>query len=80
MPAGCHWPLLSPWPGDGHFPVGAEFDAGRMPANATARNEEQAAGILSNRFWILTHPDWVEKMEERVALMRDGRLDHGAIA
>jgi NAD(P)-dependent dehydrogenase (short-subunit alcohol dehydrogenase family) len=37
-------------------------------------------GILTNRFWILTHPDWVEKMEERVALMRDGRLDHGAIA
>ena len=37
-------------------------------------------GILTNRFWILTHPDWVDKMEERVALMRDGRLDHGAIA
>jgi len=29
--------MLSPWPGDGHFPVGAEIDAGRMPANATAR-------------------------------------------
>lgn len=37
-------------------------------------------GILTNRFWILTHPDWVDKMEERVAQMRDGRLDHGAIA
>jgi len=28
--------LLAPWPGDGHYPSGAEFDAARMPANATA--------------------------------------------
>jgi quercetin dioxygenase-like cupin family protein len=29
--------MLSPWPGAGHFPDGAQFDAGRMPANATER-------------------------------------------
>jgi quercetin dioxygenase-like cupin family protein len=29
--------MLSPWPGAGHFPDGAQVDAGRMPANATAR-------------------------------------------
>jgi quercetin dioxygenase-like cupin family protein len=29
--------MLSPWPGSGHFPDGAEVDSGRMPANATAR-------------------------------------------
>jgi hypothetical protein len=28
--------LLAPWPGDGHYPSGAEIDAARMPANATA--------------------------------------------
>jgi quercetin dioxygenase-like cupin family protein len=28
--------LLSPWPGDGHFPAGDEADPARMPAQATA--------------------------------------------
>ncbi len=28
--------LLTPWPGDGHFPEGEDTDPGRMPANATA--------------------------------------------
>jgi quercetin dioxygenase-like cupin family protein len=28
--------MLAPWPGDGHYPMGADVDAARMPANATA--------------------------------------------
>ena len=28
--------LLAPWPGDGHYPTGADVDAARMPVNATA--------------------------------------------
>jgi quercetin dioxygenase-like cupin family protein len=28
--------MLAPWPGEGHYPAGAETDAGRMPARATA--------------------------------------------
>jgi quercetin dioxygenase-like cupin family protein len=28
--------LLSPWPGDGHFPAGGDVDPARMPAQATA--------------------------------------------
>ena len=27
--------LLSPWPGDGHFPAGENTDPARMPAHAT---------------------------------------------
>lgn len=37
-------------------------------------------GIRNDRFWILTHPEWVDRLAERVALMRDGRLEHGANA
>jgi NAD(P)-dependent dehydrogenase (short-subunit alcohol dehydrogenase family) len=37
-------------------------------------------GIRNDRFWILTHPEWADRMAERVAQMRDGRLDHGTNA
>lgn len=37
-------------------------------------------GILTNRFWILTHPEWCDKMADRVEQMRDGRMDHGSNA
>ena len=28
--------MLSPWPGDGHYPIGAVADAERMPARGSA--------------------------------------------
>jgi len=36
--------------------------------------------ILTNRFWILTHPGWCDRMAERVAQMRDGLIDHSSNA
>jgi len=30
--------LLSPWPGEGHFPAGEDADPGRMPAQAKAKS------------------------------------------
>jgi NAD(P)-dependent dehydrogenase (short-subunit alcohol dehydrogenase family) len=33
--------------------------------------------IVDDRFWIVTHPGWLDVMTDRVAAMRDGRLHHG---
>jgi len=33
--------------------------------------------IIDDRFWILTHPGWLDVMTERVAGMREGRLRQG---
>lgn len=34
-------------------------------------------GIVDDRFWILTHPEWLDIMVERATTMREGRLHHG---
>ena len=52
-------------------------DQGLDPADVAAMVLD---GIRNDRFWILTHPEWADRMAERVAQMRDGRLDHGANA
>jgi NAD(P)-dependent dehydrogenase (short-subunit alcohol dehydrogenase family) len=33
--------------------------------------------IRSSRFWILTHPNWLDILDERVTGMREGRLNSG---
>jgi len=33
--------------------------------------------IRSDRFWILTHPNWLDILDERVTGMREGRLNSG---
>jgi len=33
--------------------------------------------IATRRFWVLTHPAWLDVMERRAAAMRDGHLEHG---
>jgi NAD(P)-dependent dehydrogenase (short-subunit alcohol dehydrogenase family) len=33
--------------------------------------------VRSNRFWILTHPDWFEVLEQRVKDMPEGKLNDG---
>ena len=37
-------------------------------------------GILADRFWIITHPEWLDNMADRAAGMRDGQLVRGVIA
>ncbi len=37
-------------------------------------------GIRTDRFWILTHPEWHELMDRRVAALHDGRLPHATAA
>ena len=35
-------------------------------------------GIVANDFWILTHPEWKNVLQERVAaVVRDNSLHHG---
>ena len=34
--------------------------------------------ILTDRFWIITHPEWLDTMASRAAAMRDGALYRGA--
>jgi NAD(P)-dependent dehydrogenase (short-subunit alcohol dehydrogenase family) len=57
--------------------------AGSMLANQGKDPAEVAAmvvdGIRTNRFWILTHPNWYGVLEARVAAMAaDGHLEQGA--
>jgi NAD(P)-dependent dehydrogenase (short-subunit alcohol dehydrogenase family) len=33
--------------------------------------------VVDDRFWIITHPRWIEVMEARVTAMREGRLVQG---
>ena len=33
--------------------------------------------VVEDRFWVLTHPAWLEVMAERVSAMGEGRLHHG---
>ena len=55
--------------------------AGQMLASKGLDPAEVAAmvldGIVTDRFWIITHPSWIDVMTERVAAMRDGYLHHG---
>ena len=37
-------------------------------------------GILADRFWIITHSEWLDNMADRAAGMRDGQLVRGVIA
>jgi NAD(P)-dependent dehydrogenase (short-subunit alcohol dehydrogenase family) len=37
-------------------------------------------GVLIDRFWILTHADWHDRLAERVSNMRSGDLRHGSNA
>ena len=34
-------------------------------------------GIKTNRFWILTHPQWIDVLADRVEAMRSGELRQG---
>lgn len=34
--------------------------------------------IVNNKFWIITHPDWIDVMERRVQAMRTGDLVQGS--
>jgi NAD(P)-dependent dehydrogenase (short-subunit alcohol dehydrogenase family) len=55
--------------------------AGEMLANKGKDPTEVAAmvvdAIRTNRFWIVTHPDWIDVMEARVRGMRTGELVQG---
>jgi hypothetical protein len=50
-------------------------DKGLDPADVA---EMVLDGIRTDRFWILTHPEWHELMDRRVAALHDGRLPHAS--
>ena len=54
--------------------AGAIVDEGIAPAAVADRI---VAAIRDNDFWIVTHPDWLDVMEERAAGMRGGQLVTG---
>ena len=55
--------------------------AGTMLAQAGLDPSDVAAMVLDavvdRKFWIITHPRWIDVMEARVAAMREGRLAQG---
>ena len=54
--------------------AGAFVDAGIAPA---ADADRVVAAIRDNDFWIVTHPDWLDVMEQRAVGMRGGQLVTG---
>lgn len=54
--------------------AGAIVDAGLSPVQVA---DKVMAAIRNKDFWILTHPDWIDVMQQRVAGMREGQLVTG---
>ena len=67
-------------------PVADRFRAGAGTSLSTTGIDPMAVagmvleGILHDRFWILTHPEWYDLMDERAQQMRSGGVQHGSNA